>query len=259
MHSRGVCQQKSFVFLEFKATATGPCIKVRQLQLQFSCNWCQSSPVASLLSVLQLDFETLASEDESAGPAPIGNHNKVGARSSGSSSSKQMPPSSSNPEMDGTEMHQEFIAALHKWWKCDVHMKDSGNPVYCYNPPSTNVYYQLSHNSISYWAVQIGKGRATVDKKPLHVTTQAARPCTRNVGSGLVTDSDHQMAQNHIGPGPMSYPYPATPFFMPPWPAPVQAHDCSVSSGANIPISPTINPTASHNDVASTPWYITVI
>ncbi|KAF9234994.1 hypothetical protein BU15DRAFT_65215 [Melanogaster broomeanus] len=146
-------------------------------------------------------LDDAASEDESAGPAPTGNHNKAGARSS-----KQKPLSSSNPEMDGTEMQQEFIAALHERWKCDAHTKDSGNPVYCYNPPSTNVCYQLSHNSISYWAVQIGKGRATVDKKPPHVATQAARPRTRNVGSSLATDSDHQMAQNHMGPGPMSYP-----------------------------------------------------
>lgn len=29
-----------------------------------------------------------------------------------------------------------------------------------------------------------------VDKKPLNVATQTARPCTRNVGSGLITNSD---------------------------------------------------------------------
>jgi hypothetical protein len=202
-------------------------------------------------------FDDAASEDQSAGPAPTGNHNKVvgqtfshifyysfcfqGTKSSGSSS-KQKPPSS---EMDGTEMQQEFIAALHEHWKCDAHTKDPGNPVYCYNPPGTNMCYQLSHNSISYWAVQIvsdpnffissnfsfsqyivqGKGRATVDKKPPSVATQNARPRTQNIGSGLVTDSDHPAVQNQMGPGPtgMPYPYAASPyFFMSPWPAPVQ-------------------------------------
>ncbi|KIJ08897.1 hypothetical protein PAXINDRAFT_18005 [Paxillus involutus ATCC 200175] len=170
-------------------------------------------------------FNDAASEDESAGPTLANNHNKPGARSSGSSSSKQKLPSSSNPEMDGTEMQQGFIAALHERWKCDMHTKEPGNPVYCYNPPGTNMCYQLSHNSISFWAVQIVKGRAAVDKKPPTVATQAARPRTRNVGSGLVTDSDHQMqmAQNHMGPGPTSYPYPAAPVFvMPPWSMPVQ-------------------------------------
>ena len=55
-------------------------------------------------------------------------------------------------------MYQEFIAVLHKWWQCDMHTKDPGSPVYCYNLPGTNVCYQLSHNSISYWAIQIVSG-----------------------------------------------------------------------------------------------------
>ncbi|KAF8546666.1 hypothetical protein OG21DRAFT_1490949 [Imleria badia] len=106
-------------------------------------------------------------------------------------------------------MLQEFIVELHKQWKCDAHTKDPGNPTYCYNPHGTNMCYQLSHNSISFWAVQIGKGRATADKKPPTVATQ-------------MQGHAHETL---TGPGPTPYPYAAalSPYyFMPPWPAPVQ-------------------------------------
>ena len=85
-----------------------------------------------------------------------------------------------------------------------------------------------------------------VDKKPPSVATQNARPRTQNVGSGLVTDPDHPVVQNQMGPGPMptipspvaqACPSPQPSILQPLLDSSHQSHSALPSSGAMSPLN----------------------
>ncbi|KAH9979303.1 hypothetical protein BGW80DRAFT_1248676 [Lactifluus volemus] len=87
--------------------------------------------------------------------------------------------SNSNPVSNHTQMSQKAVVAdLQQHWKCLLHSKTKDT--FCWQSPQSNrVCYELTFTHLGLWAMEIGRGNATVDDKPENLHLHIARPHAR--------------------------------------------------------------------------------
>ncbi|KIM55494.1 hypothetical protein SCLCIDRAFT_30351 [Scleroderma citrinum Foug A] len=122
-------------------------------------------------------FEDGDAEDAS------GNGNKSGTTTSRTApSNKQKATVSPSGQLEGSSHCEEFIKQLQQRWQCETHMKGPHSPIYCYSPSGGSVCYPLTINKLSFWALEMMEGNATVDEKPVMLSFNAkeVRPDSRS-------------------------------------------------------------------------------
>ncbi|KAI9568405.1 hypothetical protein HD554DRAFT_2038951 [Boletus coccyginus] len=129
-------------------------------------------------------------------------HSKMGSKAQTSgSSSKQRPTSPSSGQMTGTSRREELIKELQERWKCELHAKGPESPVYCWVPKDSDYCYPLSSTNLTFWAIQIMDGHATINEKPVNLPTQTARQRTRGSSVQPVSQIPANGPGNHVGLG----------------------------------------------------------
>lgn len=103
----------------------------------------------------------------------------------------QNTPSIPNGQTELQAQQMQIISELQFRWRCTKHLKDYD--IYCY-PIDGNVCFTLTHDNISFWAVEIIhhsillffkkpnlnsmqiKGNTMIEKKPATLYLYAVRP-----------------------------------------------------------------------------------
>ncbi|KAI6040191.1 hypothetical protein EDC04DRAFT_2894411 [Pisolithus marmoratus] len=135
------------------------------------------------------------------------NSNKAGT----GRQAKQKQPTSSNL-MQGTSHYEETFEKLQQRWRCETHSsRGSDSPSQCYTPSGGNVCYALTHSNLSFWALEIMEGKATVDVKPPTLYLHQARSRSRATAPPAQKELHTSMPQ---------YNYPPV-YVMPPWAPPM--------------------------------------
>ncbi|KAG6377588.1 hypothetical protein JVT61DRAFT_13029 [Boletus reticuloceps] len=154
-------------------------------------------------------------EDMSFGNGGSSHPSKGGVKGSGTTSgaAKQKTTSESAPGIAGSSRRLELIKKLQERWICKIHSK--GTDKWCYSPSGGNTCETITICNLSFWAMQIMEGRASIDEKPVSLVLENA-PRTRSSSN---QQSNVPMGQPGF-PGPVGYGYPGYPppiFVLPQW------------------------------------------
>ncbi|KAH0837792.1 hypothetical protein J3R83DRAFT_5975 [Lanmaoa asiatica] len=110
--------------------------------------------------------------------------------------------------LDGTARRGRYVSQLQSRWQCIIHTKSPQSPVWCYRNPTQQdpICQKLTYSHLSFWALEVMEGRATIEEKPL--TLNLGKSKAENPGP-----SNPMLQCGHLAPaGPLA----GNPYYPPP-------------------------------------------
>ncbi|KAI9573342.1 hypothetical protein HD554DRAFT_2167603 [Boletus coccyginus] len=90
----------------------------------------------------------------------------------GSSHPSKGSTKGSGTASDGASRRLKLVGKLQERWKCKIHSK--GTDKWCYSPSGSNICQMLMISNLSFWAIQVMEGLATIDEKPASLILDSA-------------------------------------------------------------------------------------
>ncbi|KAI9568347.1 hypothetical protein HD554DRAFT_2172429 [Boletus coccyginus] len=136
-----------------------------------------------------VQFEDAVSLGNGGSSHPSKGSTKGSDTASGTTKQKTTPASFADPELDGASRRLKLVGKLQERWKCKIHSK--GTDKWCYSPSGGNICQMLTISNLSFWAIQVMEGLATIDEKPASLILDS----TSRARSSLNQQGDMPMGQ----------------------------------------------------------------